>query len=162
MTVQDLLKTDRTRLHGDRSLKPRTNAYSEECISKPLRTWPKLEELDIRLVNKTSCLDWAARLGVDACPSVFNHTVGTLKRIVEVAVEAGALYDNPVRFIKRQKERPKLLRLPTHEQFKLFVGAIEQIGVCSCHQAAVLFACSPPWVQKIRGKEHGVGRLRCR
>lgn len=90
MTVQDALKTYRTRLRGDRSLKPRTKAYREECISKLLRTWPKLEELDVRLVNKTARLDWAARLGMDACPSVFNHTVGTLKRIVEVAVGAGA------------------------------------------------------------------------
>lgn len=138
MTVQDALKTYRTRLHGDRSLKPRTKAYREECISKLLRTWPKLEELDVRQVNKTACLDWAARLGADACPSVFNHTVGTLKRIVEMAVEAGALYDNPVRFIKRQKERPKQLKLPTHDQFKTFVEAIEQAGVCSCYQAADL------------------------
>lgn len=138
MTVGDALKTYRTRLHGDRSLKPRTKAYREECISKLLRTWPKLEATDVRLINKTTCLDWAARLGKEACPSVFNHTVGTLKRILEMAIEAGTLYDNPVRFIKRQRECPKRLHLPTQIQFEQFVETIRTAGVCSCYQAADL------------------------
>ncbi len=138
MTVGDALKTYRTRLHGDRSLKPRTKAYREECISKLLRTWPKIEATDVRLVNKTACLDWAARLGKEACPSVFNHTVGTLKRILEMAIETGTLYDNPVRFIKRQRERPKRLHLPTQVQFEEFVETIQTAGVCSCYQAADL------------------------
>ena len=138
MTFADALKTYRQRLHGDGSLKPRTKAYREECISKLLRTWKGIEALDIRQINKTACLDWSARLGAEACPSVFNHTVGTLKRIVEMAVEAGSLYDNPVRFIKRQKERPKRLALPSHEQFQQFVETIETAGVRSCYQAADL------------------------
>jgi integrase len=138
ITVGDALKTYRTRLHGDGSLKPRTKAYREECISKLLRTWPRLVATDVRLVNKTACLDWAARLGEEACPSVFNHTVGTLRCILEMAIETGALYDNPVRFIKRQRERPKRLHLPTQIQFRQFVETIRTAGVCSCYQAADL------------------------
>jgi len=138
MTFKDALGIYRQRLHGDGSLKPRTKAYREECISKLLRTWPGIELLDMRELTKTACLDWAARLGREACPSVFNHTVGTLKRVIEIAVEAGGLYDNPVGFIKRQRERPKQLRLPTHEQFRKFVEAIESAGVCSCYQSADL------------------------
>lgn len=52
MTVQNALKTCRTRQHGDRSLKPQTKAGREECISKLLRTLPKLEELGVRQVYK--------------------------------------------------------------------------------------------------------------
>ena len=138
MTFGDALKTYRQRLHGDGSLKPRTKAYREECISKLLRTWAGIETMDVRQITKSACLDWAARLGATACPSVFNHTVGTLKGIVEMAIEAGSLYDNPVRFIKRQRERPKRLHLPTQEQFDQFVKLIQSAGVCSCYQAADL------------------------
>ncbi len=136
LTFGDALKLYRQRLHGDGSLKARTQQYREECLSKLLRTWPDLEVRDVRQINKTACLNWAARLGTEACPSVFNHTVGTLKRIIEIAIEAGVLYDNPVRFIKRQRERPKRLKLPTHEQFQRFITKIESAGVCSCYQAA--------------------------
>ena len=138
MTVAAALNIYRQRLHGDGSLKPRTKQYREECLSKLMRSWPGIEDLDVREITKTACLDWAARLGTQACPSVFNHTVGTLTHIVEIAIEAGALYDNPIRFIKRQRERPKQLRLPTHEHFQRFVQAIESAGVCSCYQAADL------------------------
>jgi hypothetical protein len=89
------------------------------------------------------------------------HTVGTLKRIIEIAIEAGSLNDNPVRFIKLQRERPKQMKLPTNEQFQKFVTKIESAGVCSCYQAVGLVRF-PAFggLSQVRGKERDLGRLR--
>lgn len=138
LKFEDILKVYEERLKGDGSVKPRTKAYHKECISKLLRTWPDLKPTDVRKITKTACLEWAARIGVDTSPSVFNHTAGILRKILEIAVEAGALYDNPARFIKRHKQRPKKLNLPTKEEFQKFVKTIESRKVSSCYQSADL------------------------
>jgi len=46
--------------------------------------------------------------------------------VLDVAVEAGARYDNPVRFIKRLRVLPKKLQLPSEDQFLALVEAIEK------------------------------------
>ena len=95
MTFGDALRIYRERLKGDVSLKPRSKTYREECIGRVLRTWPYLETTDVRRISKAECLSWAARLAANASSISYNNTVGTLRLIVEVAVEAGIRYDNP-------------------------------------------------------------------
>lgn len=138
MSFGDALKVYNERLTGDGSVKPRTKAYHKECISKLLRTWPGLEATEVRKITKTACLQWAASCGKDTSASVFNHVAGILRKILEIAVDAGTVYDNPARFIKRHKQRPKPLRLPSPEEFQKFVKTIEESKVCSCYQAADL------------------------
>ncbi|HZF01724.1 MAG TPA: hypothetical protein VE344_07500 [Methylomirabilota bacterium] len=89
------LQTYRERLKGDHSLKERSKTYREERISALLKSWLVLAEKDISQISKSDCLNWAAEYGLKASPSSFNNTVGTLKQILDVAVEAGARYDNP-------------------------------------------------------------------
>jgi integrase len=43
-------------------------------------------------------------------------------------VEAGVRYENPARFIKRVRERPKKLHLPEVDRFEAFVSEIENSG----------------------------------
>ena len=50
--------------------------------------------------------------------------MGTLKLILDIAVEAGARYDNPAVHIKRKKIRLKLLQLPSQKQFIKLVETI--------------------------------------
>jgi integrase len=138
MTFGDALALYRQRLEADASIKPRTKAYRLERIKAILKSWPGLETMDVRRITKPDCLAWAERYGGDCSPSNFNNSVGTLRMILNLAVEAGALYDNPARFIKRHKIRLKQLQLPTQEQFRQFVHAIRQGRVCSCHQSADL------------------------
>ena len=57
------------------------------------------------------------------CPSFFNNTVGTLRQILKIAVEAGARYANPASEIKKVKVRQKILKLPEHDQFPPLVQA---------------------------------------
>ncbi len=138
MIFADALKIYLDRLAGDASLKPRTKAYYKECVSKLFQTWPEINSMDVRRVTKSLCLNWSAELGRNASPTVYNHTVGMLRRILDIAIESGSLYDNPARFIKRLREYPKPLKLPSHLDFQRLVQAIEDGKVCSCYLAADL------------------------
>ena len=124
MTFGAALETYRERLKGDYALKERSKTYREERIVALIKSWPDLEQTDISQISKTDCLTWAARFGQKGSPSAFNNTVGTLRLILEIAVEAGARYDNPVTHIKRKKIRQKLLHLPSQEKFPELVKAI--------------------------------------
>ncbi|MGP8055837.1 MAG: tyrosine-type recombinase/integrase [Limisphaerales bacterium] len=126
MTFGAALETYRERLKGDYSLKERSKTFREERIAALLKSWPDLEQTDVSKISKADCLAWAARFGKTASPSAFNNTVGTLKLILDIAVEAGARYDNPAVHIKRKKIRQKLLQLPSQEKFPELVVAIRK------------------------------------
>jgi integrase len=124
MTFADALQTYRERLKGDQSLKDRSKTYREERITALLKSWDDLNQTDVAQISKSDCLDWAARFGKTSSPSAFNNTVGTLRLVLNIAVEAGARYDNPAVHIKRKKIRQKLLQLPSQKQFIELVTAI--------------------------------------
>jgi integrase len=126
MTFAAALQTYRERLKGDYSLKDRTRDFREERIAALLKSWPELGETDVAQVSKVDCLTWAIRFGKDASPSSFNNTVGTLKLVLDVAVEAGARYDNPATYIKRKKIRQKVLHLPSQDKFPDLVAKIRK------------------------------------
>ncbi len=100
MVFSQALETYRERLNGDHSLKDRSKVYREERIAALLKSWPELEATDVAQISKSDCLSWAARFGQKASPSAFNNTVGTLKLVLDIAVEAGARYDNPVSHVE--------------------------------------------------------------
>ena len=62
----------------------------------------------------------------DGKPIGFQQHVGTLKLILDLAVEAGARYDNPAVHIKRKKIRQKLLQLPSQEKFRNWLWPSEK------------------------------------
>ena len=128
MTFADAIAIHQERLRGDASLNPRTKDYHEQRIKSLLKHWPSVEQMEIRAITKADCLTWAARFGPAASPTAFNHTVGILRKLIEIGVEMGARYDNPARFIRRVSERPKRLVLPEPQQFDRFVAEIEQAG----------------------------------
>jgi integrase len=132
MAFADALAIYQQRLAGDGSLKPRSKVYRKDRIAALLKSWPGLAKTDTRKISKNECLNWAADYGQKAAPSNFNNTVGSLRLILEIAVEAGALYDNPARFIKRLRVLPKKLQLPSEDQFLALVAEIEGAGAwCS-------------------------------
>jgi integrase len=138
MAFGDALAIYKERLAGDGSLKPRSKDYRLERIAALMKSWRGLETTDIRKISKSDCLAWAARFGQQAAPSNFNNTVGTLRLILDVGVEAGARYDNPARFIKRVRVLPKKLQLPSEDQFLALVEAIEKADGGWNHRCADL------------------------
>jgi integrase len=138
MAFADALAIYKQRLAGDGSLKPRSKVYREERIAALLKSWPGLAKADTRKISKSDCLTWAADYGQKAAPSNFNNTVGTLRLVLEIAVEAGARYDNPARFIKRLRVLPKKLQLPSEDQFVALVEAIEKADGGYNHRCANL------------------------
>jgi len=128
MNVADAIAVHKKRVAGDASLKPSTRVYHDERIASLLKSWPALATKDIRSISKTDCLDWAAKYGADRSATVFNHTISILRKLFEIGIEMGARYDNPARFIKRVKERPKRLTLPEPESFAKFIQEVENGG----------------------------------
>jgi len=61
MVFSDASRIYLQRLDADPGIKPRTKVYRRECITAIVKTWPGIEELDVRKLNKTACIDWAAR-----------------------------------------------------------------------------------------------------
>ena len=126
LLFSDALQTYRERLKGDHSIKERSKTYREERLVALLKSWPDLEQTDVAQISKADCLAWAARFGQKSSPSPFNNTVGTLKLVLDIAVEAGARYDNPAVHIKRKKIRQKLLQLPSQEHFIEMIDCIRK------------------------------------
>ena len=125
MTFGDALAVYRKRLQGDVSLKPRSKEYREERIAALLKSWPNLENTDVRKISKAVCLNWAADYQAKVSPTNFNNTVGSLRLVLDVAVDAGARYDNPARFIKRARVVVREPDLPSQEDFQKILATIK-------------------------------------
>jgi integrase len=138
MTFSDALSFYRDHLQADLNLKPRSKEYREERINALLKSWPDLKTKDVRQISKHNCQEWARRFGQDCSSIAFNNTIGTLRQILDVAVESGARYDNPARDLKRKKVKVRRPELPSQDQFIRFVETIETSGRSSCYQAAEL------------------------
>lgn len=138
LTFGDALAIYRQRLTGNASLKPRSKVYRDERIAALLKSWPGLEKSDVRKISKHDCLTWAANFSQKAAPSNFNNTAGTLRLILDIAVEAGGIYDNPAKFIKRVRILPKKLKLPDRDQFLSLLDAIEKADGGWNHRCAAL------------------------
>jgi len=128
LTMADAIKMHKQRLAGNVSLKPRTKDYYAQRITALLKSWPELERKEVRSITKTDCLNWAAKFGPGRSATAFNHTISILRNLFEIGIEMGSRYDNPARFIKRLRERPKRLTLPEPEKFTEFVSAVENGG----------------------------------
>jgi integrase len=126
MTFGDALAMFRERLRGDASLKPRTKAHREERISVILKTWPGIENTDVRKITKQDCLMWAAKYKTSA--GNFNKTVQTLRVILNIPMEAGIRYDNSAQFIKAMKVRTKPLQLPSRVQFQELIKCVRVVN----------------------------------
>jgi integrase len=125
LTFGDALAIYRRRLDGNLGLKPRTKEYYGERIAALIKSWPGLEKTDAARITKSACLDWAAAYGKKRSSTNFNNTVGVLKWVLEIAVESGARYDNPARFIKRVPERFKERDLPSPKQYEKLLQLIK-------------------------------------
>ena len=118
------------RVQASPDYKPKTKAYHEQRLDALFKSWPAVKSKAIKDITKTECVEWRNRFATKYSPTAFNHTLGMLRMILEIGIEAGARRDNPAKAkeMKRLRETPKRLRLPEHEQFEKFVQKIETSG----------------------------------
>lgn len=128
MTFGEALDAYRAKLAADVSLKPRAKEYREETIDFLLRNWTGLSDLDIRKISLKQCRDWGTPFAAKYSSSVYNNTVGTLRAVFDIAIEAGAMFTNPAAKLKKKKVRQKRLELPSQEKFAALVKSVRHAG----------------------------------
>ena len=112
----------------DVGLKPASRKYRLEVIKALLKTWPTLQKTDVRKVTIQDCKLWALRVAESYSPVRHNAMVGVLRKIFDMANEAGAAYQNPALKIRKAKLRPTKLTLPSAKQFSSFVQILDEAG----------------------------------
>ncbi|MGH8023019.1 MAG: hypothetical protein ACRED1_05540, partial [Limisphaerales bacterium] len=128
MKFGDAVVIYKQRLANAQHLKPLARRYRENTIEALLKSWPELENTDVRKITLTDCLQWASGFAKKYCPSFFNNTVGTLRQILKIAVATGARYGNPAEEIKKVRVRQKVLKLPEQNQFPVLVQKVRTAG----------------------------------
>ncbi len=132
MTFGDALKLHQQRQADDVTIKPSTRHYWNQIFVSLLKTWPGLEEKEIRRITRTDADEWARRFRKTASSTRFNNTISGLRHVLDLAIEAGVIYANPAAKLARVPVRQKQLVLPSREQFAALVDAVESAGAwCS-------------------------------
>jgi integrase len=126
MIFGDCVAVFKTQTEASSLLKPSAKLYRAEAVNSILKSWPGLETLDVRRISPGDCNTWAAKFSNQYSASRFNGSVGVLRAVFNVAVEAGALFRNPAQVVKRAKVRSTRPALPNGDQFESFVREIER------------------------------------
>lgn len=138
MTVADAVAMFRQRLDGRQDIKEGAKVYRRKCIECLLKSWPSLEAMPVGKVSKDDCLTWAERFAAKYSATVYNNTIGTLRMILEIAIEKGARAQNPARFISKRRITRRELDLPEPAQFERFVASVAEAGGGCSRQCADL------------------------
>src|SRR5438105_1654269 len=117
MTFGDAAAVHLRNLDDNLSLKPRTRDYWREVLAALLKSWPGLNETEVRKITRGGCKEWASAYAKTASPTRYNNTVSILRHVLDVAVEGGVIYSNPAAVVKRVAVRGKEIALPSVEKF---------------------------------------------
>jgi len=129
MSFGDALATYQQKLRNDPNIKPKTKEYYEFRIKALLESWPDLKGKDVSKISRSECESWSITNAKATSSSSHNHTVSILRHVFQIAIEAGARYDNPALAAKRVKEHTeKQIILPESSQFDKLVEEIRNSG----------------------------------
>lgn len=106
-------------------LKPSSAQGMEMCVkqlNKHFGTMP------VRTITKSDCREWEKKRGANISASSFNHDRTALVAVLEEAVDAGLLMENPAKTIPRTKLGRNKITIPTKDQFNLMVKTIRPAG----------------------------------
>jgi integrase len=109
-------------LNDNLQIKPRTRDYWRECLAALQKSWPGLNETEVRKITQADCKEWARAYGKTVSPTRYNNTVSVLRHVLNVAVEAGVIYSNPAAALKRAAIRGKEIALPTIDKFNALIA----------------------------------------
>jgi integrase len=109
-------------LDDNLKIKPRTRDYWRECLVALQKSWPGLNETEIRKITQADCREWARAYGKTVSPTRYNNTVSVLRHVLNVAVEAGVVYINAAAAVKRAPVRGKEIVLPAIDKFNALIA----------------------------------------
>jgi integrase len=122
MTFADAAAIHLGNLDGNLSIKPRTRHYWRQRLAALIKSWPGLNETELRNITPADCRKWASAYAKLASPTNYNNTVALLRHVLNVAIEAGVIYSNPATALKRAALRGKEIALPTIDKFNALVA----------------------------------------
>jgi len=132
MTFAEALAIHLQNQADDVTIKPGTRHYWTQIFTSLLKSWPGLDERELRRITKTDCTDWARKFRKLASSTRYNNTLAGLRRVFEIAIKAGIIYGNPAAKLERMPVRAKQLTLPSSDKFLQIVDAVEHAGAwCS-------------------------------
>ena len=113
-------------LDDNLKIKPRTRDYWRECLAALQKSWPGLNETEVRRITQAGCKEWARSYGKAVSPTRYNNTVSVLRHVLNVAVECGVLYSNAAAAVKRASVRGKEIALPTIDKFNAMIAEMRE------------------------------------
>jgi integrase len=122
MTFSDAAAIHLRNLDDNLKIKPGTRDYWRQRLTALVKSWPGLNETEIRKITQADCKKWASAYGKKVSPANYNNTVALLRHILNVAVEAGVIYGNPAAAVKRVPLRGKDVSLPTAAKFNAMIA----------------------------------------
>jgi integrase len=108
-------------LDDNLNIKERTRDYWREVLAALLKSWPNLNDTEIRKITQADCKKWAAAYAKEASSTRYNNTLSILRHVLNVAIEAGVIYSNPAAIVQRVKVRGKRISLPTTGKFNALI-----------------------------------------
>ena len=146
--MADLMRLYEERTLAHTELRPSSIASRLIALKKLRKTWPELENMKPAQVTPAAVQDWATRFkttGTNFRPpgaktvvkgnsaTSVNRAIDTLRRILDIAIERGAIFSNPVSVqpadgkLKKKITRKKIV-LPTRDQIRRLFAEIENNG----------------------------------
>jgi integrase len=103
-------------------IKPSTRKYWRECLTALQKSWPDLNETEIRKITQGDCKEWARAYGKTVSPTRYNGAISVLRHVLNVAVETGVVYSNAAVVVKRAPVRCKEIKLPSIDRFNALIA----------------------------------------
>jgi integrase len=137
ITFGEALRIHERALEDDPGIKPTTVHYWTQIFRALLRSWPDLQQSELRRITRAQCEDWAIRFRKTASPTRWNNTLAGLRHVFDVGIAKGVIYQNPAARplakhshspLQRVKVRPKDVRLPKRSDFSALVQKIAHAG----------------------------------
>jgi len=116
------------------SLKPSSYLRQTQIIKSLGRFFDKTV---VRRITKADVENWATARSQEVSARTCNYERETFIRILDYAMRDGLMMDNPARVIKRRKQPKQKVVIPTKEQFKALIQAIQSLNA-NAHEAEIL------------------------
>lgn len=101
-----------------RPLKDRSLAYRHETVEALKKLWPDFEEQPAAMATETVCHAVADAVRKQYGASRFNGIIQSMRGVLDIAVENGALTRNPAASVSFAEVKPSDKPIPNREQVK--------------------------------------------